>query len=367
MSRRNNNSGDARFGGTDPLDSIADLDKVDELEDLEVTDPSPLPAVPLDPVTGNAAAITEVVMESGGTEDISDAVDADVSISQAAPAITYDADFAALPGDTVPGTTSTDSEEAGTTVLSVARASSLPLALLSLGIALFLRNRRPPSTRPAASTSPINVSPGAAVRATGDALSEAGRKVADVGAPVIHKAGDVAQKAGDVAQSVTSSVGGAASNLGSAAAAKTGQTKDFLGRTLQENPLALGAVVLLLGAAVGLLIPGTRKENELMGETRDNLLDKAQEIVSDVRQTVTSVASTAVQEVRETVTQAASEVKESVSHAAQEVAQDVKATAQEAGDTLKTELTEEAKNHGLVTDMPTPDPSPAAEDAPAPA
>jgi len=49
---------------------------------------------------------------------------------------------------------------------------------------------------------------------------------------------------------------------------------------LNENPLALGAVALGLGAVLGLAIPASRYEGELLGETRNELLDKAQNAAS---------------------------------------------------------------------------------------
>jgi ElaB/YqjD/DUF883 family membrane-anchored ribosome-binding protein len=46
---------------------------------------------------------------------------------------------------------------------------------------------------------------------------------------------------------------------------------------INENPLAVGAAAFALGAVVGLAIPSTRYEGELLGETRDELLRKAQD------------------------------------------------------------------------------------------
>ena len=46
---------------------------------------------------------------------------------------------------------------------------------------------------------------------------------------------------------------------------------------INENPLAVGAAAFALGAVVGLAIPATRYEGELMGEARDELLKKAQD------------------------------------------------------------------------------------------
>ncbi len=51
---------------------------------------------------------------------------------------------------------------------------------------------------------------------------------------------------------------------------------------LEENPLAVGAVALALGAAVGLAIPATRYEGKLMGQAKRDLLNKAQDTASSL-------------------------------------------------------------------------------------
>ena len=57
--------------------------------------------------------------------------------------------------------------------------------------------------------------------------------------------------------------------------------QDRFNRAMDENPLAVGAIALAVGTAIGLAIPQTRKENEWMGEARDNLLDTAQSAVQN--------------------------------------------------------------------------------------
>jgi ElaB/YqjD/DUF883 family membrane-anchored ribosome-binding protein len=51
-------------------------------------------------------------------------------------------------------------------------------------------------------------------------------------------------------------------------------------QTWQENPLALGALAVGVGAAVALAIPETQKERELMGEQRDELVRKVSSAAS---------------------------------------------------------------------------------------
>lgn len=51
-----------------------------------------------------------------------------------------------------------------------------------------------------------------------------------------------------------------------------------LSRTMEENPLPVGIAVLGLGALVAALMPKTSAEEQILGETRDRLMDKAQEV-----------------------------------------------------------------------------------------
>jgi hypothetical protein len=63
-----------------------------------------------------------------------------------------------------------------------------------------------------------------------------------------------------------------------------------LERLSRENPLAVAAGALLLGAAVGLAIPETERENELLGETRDSMVDRAQELARNAASRAQDVA-----------------------------------------------------------------------------
>jgi ElaB/YqjD/DUF883 family membrane-anchored ribosome-binding protein len=53
-------------------------------------------------------------------------------------------------------------------------------------------------------------------------------------------------------------------------------------RLLHENPLMVGAAAVVVGCAVGMALPETERENEWLGETRDNVIEKAQDAARDV-------------------------------------------------------------------------------------
>ena len=69
-------------------------------------------------------------------------------------------------------------------------------------------------------------------------------------------------------------------------------------RTFNENPLALGALAIGVGAAVALAVPSTMKERELMGEPRDRLMAQAGAVASDVLDEAKNKAQEVAQQVQ---------------------------------------------------------------------
>jgi hypothetical protein len=82
----------------------------------------------------------------------------------------------------------------------------------------------------------------------------------------------------------------ALSDIGMKAKDSLSTAGTWLGQTLRENPLAIGAVAIAAGTAVGLALPSTRIESEYVGETSEKLVDKAQEVARDAIHRVQSAA-----------------------------------------------------------------------------
>jgi hypothetical protein len=76
--------------------------------------------------------------------------------------------------------------------------------------------------------------------------------------------------------------------------------------TLNDNPLAIGVATMAAGALVGLALPGTRQEDELLGATRDQLIDEARTRAEETAQRVQAVAEEAQ---RAAMTEAKQEAK----------------------------------------------------------
>lgn len=67
-----------------------------------------------------------------------------------------------------------------------------------------------------------------------------------------------------------------ASRAGAAGRRQAARAKSGFEHMLNEQPLVLGAIGVALGAALAAGLPGTRHEDELMGDTRDRFMDRAQ-------------------------------------------------------------------------------------------
>lgn len=73
-------------------------------------------------------------------------------------------------------------------------------------------------------------------------------------------------------------------------------------RAVQENPFAVGALAMACGLAAGLIVPETRREHELMGRTRDKVLDRAEDVAHRAVDRARDVArETASESAREAV------------------------------------------------------------------
>lgn len=73
------------------------------------------------------------------------------------------------------------------------------------------------------------------------------------------------------------------------------RTKRSFWQTMDENPLAVGAAALAVGAVVGMVLPGTEQENELMGNTRDSLVDDAAAMAQQTLRKAQTVAEQTAQ------------------------------------------------------------------------
>jgi ElaB/YqjD/DUF883 family membrane-anchored ribosome-binding protein len=92
--------------------------------------------------------------------------------------------------------------------------------------------------------------------------------------------------AGDVTGRAQSAVRGTSTRVRRA----TSDAGTRLQRFVRNNPLAAGAVAAAVGATVGMALPETQRENELMGEARDTVVNRAQDAAREAAERVQGAA-----------------------------------------------------------------------------
>ncbi|MET0795362.1 MAG: hypothetical protein ABW061_27835 [Polyangiaceae bacterium] len=135
--------------------------------------------------------------------------------------------------------------------------------------------------------------------ATGKALGQA----SDAAGSALHRMSDaavgLAHGASDAASHLANQASDAASSVAKGAQQGVKRVEAGFQTQLHENPLALGAAALAIGAVVGFALPRTEREDQLMGETRDRLLLQAGDAAHGAAAAVTQAAEKAHETVKE--------------------------------------------------------------------
>jgi ElaB/YqjD/DUF883 family membrane-anchored ribosome-binding protein len=158
----------------------------------------------------------------------------------------------------------------------------------------------------------------------GGIKSRVGNAISGVREKVSGTTSGIAEKAGELASGTKERVG----QIGWQARRQTDRVKTNLEHAATENPLAVAVGAAILGMAIGLLLPETERENQMMGSTRDQLVDRAERTV---------------ERVKDAATEAGREVKDAVQTEISERKGDVKQVVQEAGMMVKEQVKESAK------------------------
>ena len=177
-----------------------------------------------------------------------------------------------------------------------------------------------------------------------------------------EKVGETAGQVKEQAAHVKDQVREQAGHLKDAVAEKTSQVKESAAQvpvyarqqwhdaklgfwqTMDQKPFAIGLAVLAAGVVAGLSVPVSRKEDELMGETRDRLLDQARGMTREAMDKGKQVA-------RATGAAVKSEAERQGLSAA-DIAQKVRTIGREAEQALKSEAERVAPESLKATGTP---------------
>jgi ElaB/YqjD/DUF883 family membrane-anchored ribosome-binding protein len=238
----------------------------------------------------------------------------------------------------------------GNRFVNVVRDNPVPIALTTIGIGWWMWNQRAGSRRvtygsgyPASSfdsTWDTRTGYGAAGAEAGTYRRFDSDKGVWVGGEgegegtsdrVKHAVSDASDRARETLSSATGraretmdDVSGRTREAASRAQQQIGQysrqAKSQLQYWMEENPLAVGAVAMAVGAAVGLALPETRREQELMGDARDRMVDNAKSMANTAVDRATEAAQNLVgtaKDAADTTSSSANTAQDAISRAAQ--------------------------------------------------
>jgi len=114
-----------------------------------------------------------------------------------------------------------------------------------------------------------------------------------------ERAGETVTQAQERAGEIAGEVQQRAEQVTHEAQRQVQRARGRLETMIDENPLAMGAVALAVGAAIGMMLPGTRHEDRIMGETRDRLMHRAEEMAEETMGKVEEAAHEAERSVQE--------------------------------------------------------------------
>jgi hypothetical protein len=127
-----------------------------------------------------------------------------------------------------------------------------------------------------------------------DAVGNAAERVSETASNAAHRVKDAASQAGSKVGRVASTVKNRAADLGQRTGYGVRRAREGYWDLVERRPIAAGMATLAAGMLIGLLIPATRRERELMGETRDELFRGAKEAGRETFEKTKEVARTAV-------------------------------------------------------------------------
>ena len=223
--------------------------------------------------------------------------------------------------------------EAATTSASSSKeqekASALP------GSAQSLSSQEPGSTEKATLLESAKETMSQAKESVSELAQSAQQKASALGESAQEAAGELGRRAQQAYQEVPSS----ARKLGGRLESGYRASSEQLENAMEQYPLALGIGFAALGALLGLLLPPTRGEDQLFGQSAHQLLgatkDKGQQLLHRGKALTQRVAQSALEQAREegltpsAATQSLSQIAGKVTQVARKAKEEATAAAKE--------------------------------------
>ncbi|MFC5609000.1 DUF3618 domain-containing protein [Variovorax soli] len=161
-----------------------------------------------------------------------------------------------------------------------AREQPLPLALVGVGLAWMMmtngRSAAAPDGRVRDDTDGAADGPdGGRVHAAAQSLRSRASELGDAVSQAAHQTRDAARRTSQTLSEAAEATRARAAQVGEATRQGAQKLRSGYDQLVNEQPLALGAIGLALGAVLAAAAPRTQKEDELMGRSSDELMGDA--------------------------------------------------------------------------------------------
>ena len=120
---------------------------------------------------------------------------------------------------------------------------------------------------------------------------------------------------------------------------KISNLTNYTQRSLGENPLLFGGLALAVGAGLGMLLPSTHYEDQLLGDLREQTFQDAQGKVEKVKEQAKAVFAEIRPDIEKAATTAATTVVKNVEEAGKQALGEVQQSLQGAKEKLETPRT----------------------------
>ena len=176
-----------------------------------------------------------------------------------------------------------------------AKHNPLPVALAGIGIAWLMALGRQPAQQQGYGASWFAPSSGTGLRDKASAMAQGvSERMSSAQQQLSEKIGSLREGASGSIESMKERAG----HVGETARQQWQRARGGVDYLVNEQPLALGAIGLAIGAVLGGLAPRTRKEEEMMGEASRNLMEKTKEAAAPHLEKATEAAKQAVTSVQ---------------------------------------------------------------------
>jgi hypothetical protein len=188
-----------------------------------------------------------------------------------------------------------------------AKENPMPLAVMGLGLAWLMSSNnsgRAPRSGfgPGMERRSFSYETGAYESDRSNGLADKAHTLADKASGMIsgakEKLASGAGAAGEGGRNAAHNVAAAAGTAAQKAGEVRQQAQQGFNRVLESEPLLIGALGLIVGAAIGAALPHTEVEDRTVGPMRDRILDKGKDLAQEGLQQAGGVAQAAFDTVK---------------------------------------------------------------------